>query len=262
MSIVFAAISPHSPILIPSIGKENTKRLEDTLKSFAKLENDLLEINPDTILIISPHGQVQENAFTMNLSPKFEGNFEEFGDYSIKVNFNGDIGLAYKIREKLETKAPLQLMSETNLDYGSLVPLYLLTKNLPNIKIIPIYYSGLSSQEHFDFGKLLQEELFSNNERIAVIASGDLSHSLTKDSPAPYSSKGKKFDAKIIEYLNDNDINSILKMKESLITDSNQCGLRSILILQGILSKIKHDPKMLSYEHPFGVGYMVMNFIL
>ena len=51
-------------------------------------------------------------------------------------------------------------------------------------------------------------------------------------------------------------------MKKGLIDDAHECGLRSILILQGILSKIKHDPKMLSYEHPLGIGYLVMNFIL
>ncbi|PLX20972.1 AmmeMemoRadiSam system protein B [Candidatus Parcubacteria bacterium] len=262
MSIVFSAISPHSPILVQSIGKENTNRLSATLNSIKKLESSLIESKPDTIFIISPHGSVQNNSFTMNLSPKFTGTFEEFGDHSTTLKYKGDFGLAYKIRERLETKAPLQLMSNEKLDYGSLVPISLLTQKLPNLKIIPIYYSGLSHQEHFDFGVLLQRELIYNNERIAVVASGDLSHSLSKDSPAPYSSKGKKFDAKLIEYLKKNDIDSILKMKETLIKEANECGLKSILILQGILSKIKHDPKMLSYEHPFGVGYLVMNFIL
>jgi len=262
MSLVFAAITPHSPILIPSIGKENTKRLEETLESFVKLENDLLKTNPDTILIISPHGLIQDNAFTMNLHTDFEANFEEFGDFSDKHIYPSDYPLAYKIREKLETKASLQLFSKKKLDYGTSVPLFLLTKKIPKIKIIPISYSGMSLEEHFQFGELLQEELLSNNEKIAVIASGDLSHSLSKDSPAPYSAKGKKFDTKLIEYLKENNLKNILKMKKNLIGDANECGLRSILILLGILSKIKHDPKMLSYEHPFGVGYLVMNFIL
>ena len=262
MSIVFAAITPHSPILIPSIGKENTNRLEESLSSFRKLELELLKSEPDTILIISPHGLIQDKAFTMNLNTKFEANFEEFGDFSINDKYSGDYGLAYKIREKLETKAPLQLISDKKLDYGSSVPLHLLTQKLSKIKIIPLYYSGLSLSDNFKFGELLQEELLANNEKIAIIASGDLSHSLSKDSPAPYSSKGKKFDTKLIQYLRENDIKSILKMKEGLIKDANECGLKSILLLQGILSKIKHDPKMLSYEHPFGVGYLVMNFIL
>lgn len=262
MSIVFAAICPHSPVLISSIGKENTSRLKETLKSFEKLEKSLIESNPETILIISPHGHVQEEAFTMNLCPSFEGNFQEFGDYSVKQNFSGDFPLGYKIREKLETKTNLQLVSDPNLDYGVFVPLYLLTQKIPRIKIIPIYYSGLTLQESFDFGNLLQEELLRNNERIAIIASGDLSHSLDKNSPAPYSSKAKKFDQKLTEYLKENDFDSILRMNEDLIREANECALRSIVILQGILSKIKHDPKMLSYEHPFGVGYLTMNFIL
>jgi len=136
MSLVFSAITPHSPILLPSIGKENLKRLESTQKAYKKLAEDLKKSSAETIVIISPHGIVQSTSFTMNLNPQFSCNFEEFGDFSTKFSWLGDVGLAYKIREKLETKAPLQLVSEESLDYGSSVPLYLLSENLSAIKII------------------------------------------------------------------------------------------------------------------------------
>ncbi len=260
MSIIFSAICPHSPILIPSIGKENTSRLKETLSSYEKLEKALIESNPDTILIISPHGNDQKKSLVMNLRPDYIGNFEDFGDFSVKLKYSGDYGLAYKIREKLETKSPLQLISDEKLDYGSLVPLFLLTKKIPQVKIIPVHTSHLSLLDHFDFGVLLQEEIIKNNEKIAVIASSDLSHSLSKDSPAPYSSKAKKFDQKVIEYLKENNTSALLKINDKLMNEVNECGLRPIMVLQGVLSKIKHTPKALSYEHPFGVGYLTMNF--
>jgi aromatic ring-opening dioxygenase LigB subunit len=260
MSLIFSAVVPHPPILIPQIGKENLARLEDTQKAYQKLAKELVNKQVETILIISPHGLIQPDAFTMNLNPQFAANFEEFGDFSTKLSWPGDIGLTYKIRERMETRAPLQLISEEELDHGAAVPLYLLTQDLPSIKIIPLYYSGLLNEAHFKFGQLLNRELIYNKEQIAVIASGDLSHRLTKDAPAGYSPKGKKFDNKIIELLQKNKSQDIINLDHKLIAEAGECGLKSIIILLGILEGIKYEPQLLSYEAPFGVGYMVMNF--
>lgn len=262
MSLVFSAIVPHSPFLIPSIGKENSEQLKNTISSYKKLEENLYSSKAETIIIISPHGAIQPNSFTLNLSPEFTTNLEDFGDMATKVKFNCDIGLAHRIRERMETRAPLQLISEPNLDYGSGVPLILLTEHLPNIKIIPIYHSGLDMEAHFKFGQLLKREFMVNKERIAVIASGDLSHKLSKDAPAGFSPKAKKFDKKIIEYLTKRKTSEILEIKNKQIAEVSECGLKSIIMLLGIMSEINYEPKLLSYETPFGVGYLTMNFVL
>jgi len=171
MSIVFSAIVPHPPILIPQIGKDNLKKLKTTVNAFEKLKNELQKSKAETVLIISPHGLVHDDVFTMNLNPDFNADFESFGDFSTKETWPGDIGLTYKIREALETKAPLQLISSPDLDHGTSVPLFLLASGL-EIKIIPLYYSGLSNEEHFNFGKMLRRELQIRKKPIAVIASG------------------------------------------------------------------------------------------
>lgn len=262
MPIVFSAITPHTPILIPAIGKENLARLRATQQAMQKLEEDLCDSRPDTILIISPHGPNQTNAFTMNLRPEFMGNFEKFGDFTTKIHLTCDMELAYKIRERLEVRAPLQLISDPDLDYSCLVPYHLLTENLPKVKIIPLYYSNLDLNGHFKFGQLLRRELLISKNRVAVIASGDLSHRLTKDAPAGYSPKGKKFDKKLIKCLVENKIPEILKISPELTIAAQECGLRSIIILLGILEGINYKPQMLSYEAPFGVGYLVVRFRL
>lgn len=41
MSLIFAAITPHSPVLIPAIGKDNLSRLEATRNAYAKLADEL-----------------------------------------------------------------------------------------------------------------------------------------------------------------------------------------------------------------------------
>ncbi|MFH1427303.1 MAG: AmmeMemoRadiSam system protein B [Patescibacteria group bacterium] len=262
MSIVFSAITPHPPILIPSIGKENLSKLSNTIEAFNELEENIYVSKTETILIISPHGMIQSDSFTMNLNPEFEINFEEFGDFSTKMRLQGDVGSAYKIRESLETKAPLQLISQPILDHGSGIPLYLLSKHLPKIKVIPIYYSGLDLESHFKFGQVLKKELQINKNRFAIIASGDLAHRLTKNSPGGYSPQASKFDKNLIEYLKSKKTQEILGLKEELISEAGECGLRAIIILLGILDGIYFTPELLSYESPFGIGYLTMQFKL
>lgn len=262
MPIVFSAIVPHPPMLIPTIGKENIKKFKTTITAYEKLEQNLYIAQADTILIISPHGQLQPNSFVMNLSPTYNIDFEEFGDFSTKLNLTGNIGLGYKIRESLETKAPLQLISQTKLDHGSAIPIYLLTKHLPQIKIIPLFYSGLDLDAHYNFGQLIKRELLISENRVAIIASGDLSHRLTKNAPAGYSAKGKKFDNKLIEYLCQDKIKEILSMNPDFIKEASECGLKSIVTLLGMLEGIEYKAQLLSYEAPFGVGYLTMNFKL
>ncbi len=262
MPIVFSAFVPHPPLLVPNIGKENLKMLAKTEAAYGKLENALVKINPEIIVIISPHGSIQENNFTINLSPKFTANFEDFGDFETKLNFKGEIQLSYKTREKLETTDPLQLITEKELDHGASIPLYMLTKNLPKTKILPVNISGLTLKDHFEFGKKLRHEFIYYNHTVAVISSGDLSHKLTASAPGGFSSKAKKFDNKLIELLQNKQAEKIISLDSQSIKEAETCGLRSLSVLLGILSDIYHEPQQLSYEHPFGVGYLTMNYNL
>lgn len=262
MSLVFSAIAPHPPILIPHIGKDNIKLLYSTGAALHNLAEKLKKAEPDTIVVISPHGLVLLDAFTINQNPQFTATFEEFGDLSTKKIYQGNIGLTHKIKENLETKVRLQLISEEKIDHGTSIPLFCLAQDLPNIKIIPLYYSGLNNQAHYEFGKALGQEIIYDKNKIAVIASADLSHALTKNAPGKYSPKGKKFDQKVISCLQENKPSDLVFLDNNLIINAQQCGLKSILILMGILDGMRFKPKLLSYEFPFGVGYLVMNFEL
>lgn len=261
MSLVFAAITPHSPLLVPSIGKDHITQLAKTVEAFKRLEEDLYACKAETVIVISPHGQIKD-VFTLNLAPEFEANLEEFGDFSTKTNFRGDVGLAYQIREDLETKAPLQLTSITKLDYGSYIPLLLLANGLADVKVIPIHYSTLNMEAHLDFGRALKREIVMSDRRVAVIASGDLSHRLTKEAPGGYSPKAEKFDNKICELLQKNKVADILSLNPELIAEAQECGLKSILILLGLLDGFKATPQRLAYEAPYGVGYLTMRYVM
>lgn len=260
MSLVFSAIVPHSPLLIPTIGKDNLKYLNTTIDAYRRLEGELYASKPQTIIVISPHKNILEESFSINLSPRYKSHFDSFGDFSTVKEYTGDIGLIHHIKERLETKIPIKLFSDENLDYGAGVPLYYLTSHLPDPSIVPINFSNLDYKCHYNFGENLKDIILHTNKRIAVLSSADLSHCLLKESPRTYSPEGEKFDKRLIQLLRKKNIQGILRLDPELVNKSGECGFKSILILLGILAGINYEPEVLSYEFPFGIGYLIANF--
>jgi aromatic ring-opening dioxygenase LigB subunit len=202
-NIVFAAISPHPPIILPSVGsKEDHLQVKKTIESLENLGKKLKELNPDLIIISAPHP-----------------------------------------------------------DWGFNVPLYFLAKDFKGE--IKTYLIGLESPKFYlEEGKKAYQKL-DKNKKYALIASGDLSHCLKEDEPYGFYPDGPKFDKDLIEFLKKKDIEKILKL-DDIYPEAGECGLRSFCFLFGILeaSGINYQPEILSYEGPFGVGYLVANFKL
>ncbi len=263
MSLVFAAITPHPPLLIPAVGKELVKSLTKTKEALEKLEEDIYLSHPDIIITISPHGTCFKDAFTINVCPEYETDMREFGDLTTKLKFKGEMNLSSKLREAGKIKhIEATMISEKNLDHGVTVPLYFLTQHLPNISLLPLSYCDSDRKTHLDFGYLIKEQIMNSNKRVAVIASGDLSHALTTDAPAGYNPAGEKFDEKIIELFSTNNLTGMINLDEELRIGASECGFRAFLIMMGILRDVKYEFKQYSYEKPFGVGYLTANFVI
>lgn len=259
--ISFAAFVPHSPVLIPEVGKENIDKLRDTIDAFKRLESDLYSVKPDILLVISPHANKKGgDFFTINQYPNLKVGFKQFGDLVTKMEFGNEIGFGYKVKESCEDFFPLMMTADRELDYGTSVPLFYLAGHLPNIKIVSVGYSELSYDDHIKFGEIIRHQTNLSGKRIAVVASGDLSHKLHQDSPAGYSPRAQEFDQTVLKLLEKKDIEGILNMDKSLIQESGECGFKSLLILLGIIKELNYEPEKLSYQSPFGIGYLVEHF--
>lgn len=262
MSLIHSVITPHSPLLIPAIGKNNTELLKKTINSFTKIEEELIKEEIETLVIISSHNSFKEETLAINLSPEFEINFEEFGDFATKKSIPGDVLLAHKIKKYLLPDFKVRLINKPGLNHGVGVPLYLLGENLKNIKIVPIYCPETDLATHFAVGENIQKTIIKSNKKIAVLASGDLSHTLSQSAPGGYSPKAAGFDQKIIDYLQNKKNQNLIELNPELIEEVQTEGIKCFCLLAGILNKINYSPKLLSYEHPFGVGYLTMSFYL
>jgi AmmeMemoRadiSam system protein B len=265
MPLIKAFLLPHSPLLIPEIGRANHEFLTKTTAAYQKAKADFIEAGVETLIIISPHNKIRENFFILNAAPEMEISFPDFGFIPSKNFLKGDIILSDKIKNNLKNEVPVRSLSDSALDYGSAIPLYLLKNPDTNFKILVISPADdFDLAENFNFGLKLAETIETEAKKIAIVVSGDLSHRLKRKSPGGYSPKGAKFDNKLIEYLSDpeNAKKNILKMDKRLIIEASECGLKPLLILLGILDKIKWEPDILAYQTDFGIGYLSLEFLL
>lgn len=270
MSLIFCGFSPHPPLLVPDIGRENIKEVEKTQEALREMAKMVKEKNPEAIVMITPHGPILPDAICIECPAVIKGSFANFGVPHISAALNVDTKLAKDIADRAEEMGVSAILMDQNnadkfhvplyLDHALLVPLYYLGEAGLSVPIVPVTMAFLSYPELYEFGKALDKAISASGKRIAVIASGDLSHRLIKSAPAGYDPMGKVFDEKIIKSLEKFDVKSILNLDEALIERAGECGLRPLIMMLGALHSAKVASKVLSYEGPFGVGYAVAAF--
>lgn len=255
--IVFGAIMPHPPILIPGIGMDRIKEAERSAAGLKEVSRRMKEKDFDTLVVITPHGETGQASVPVYSSHVFEGNFSMFGMGKPVFTFRGDPELGLAIVKDCDFAASCP---ETLLDHGVLVPLYYPQAAGIKKPILPIAIALMPLKKLFEFGKSLAKTVARLNKNVAIIASADMSHRLTADAPAGYSPQGKEFDEKLVKLVKAYDVKGILGFDEELAEKAGQDSLWSIAILLGALDGLQVKQEVLSYEGPFGVGYMVAAF--
>lgn len=259
MSLVYSAFVPHSPLLIPTIGKENLPLLSTTLATLGKVREHLYESKPDLVVFVSPHGELRDSIQGF-VAEHLTTDFKQFGDLTYVRTYPSSYFLLYQVKKKLR-KIPFTLVTDEQLDYGVGAPLVLLTDELRRFPLLTaLRVSTLDEFFHYRFGEAFGEEIAASDKRIAVIASGELSHSHSEESLRESS---KAFDHTVIQKIKQKDIEILIKpLKEEVKTKMQVCGLKPLVLLFGILGNSRYRPLILSYEHPFGVGLLTVEFVL
>ena len=88
--IIFAAISPHPPIILPEVGSEEERlKVKDTIDSLKKLGKEVEEKRPDLLIISSPHPNWGFNVPLFYLAKDFQGEIKTYlmGSWEPEIYF-------------------------------------------------------------------------------------------------------------------------------------------------------------------------------
>lgn len=266
MSILAAVVVPHPPIILPEVGHGEEKKISATSDAYKIISRRIVELNPDTIIITSPHSIMYSDYFHISPGKSAEGNFSQFRAPQVELKINYDAEFVKKLSDAAMTEnIPAGVLGERNskLDHGTLIPIRFLEQaglNFDKVKFLRIGLSGLSAAVHYDFGKIISKVADELGRKIIFIASGDLSHKLKSDGPYGFVEEGPQFDSEVMENLSSGDFLKLLTMDNQMCNRAAECGLRSFWIMAGALDKKKIVAEKLSYEGTFGVGYGIIYF--
>ncbi|WP_160672680.1 AmmeMemoRadiSam system protein A [Clostridium sp. C8-1-8] len=270
MSLKGFYLLPHPPIALPEVGKGEEQKISATGESFHFIGEDIAKNAPDTIILVTPHGVMFQDAIAISYEDEIYGDLKNFRVPNVSMKLKIDKNITKKIYE-LAYNEGIPVVMATNsllnkydqsvsLDHGAMVPLYFINKHYNNYKFVHITYAALSDIDLYRFGIAIRRAVEELNVNAVLIASGDLSHRLKEEGPYGYNPYGEKFDKEFLDNLAKGDVKKVLTIDKETVCEAGECGRRSTVTLLGALEGKKFNGDLLSYEGTFGVGYGVMKF--
>ena len=261
-SLVFAGIAPHPPIMVPEVGREAIADVRSSIDAMAALTGRVIESEAETVILISPHAPLEPDAFVAYAGPELHADFANFRAPTATVHAELDEELLKEItRAGAEQKFEV-VRIRGDLDHGTAVPLYFLQRYGWHGRVVALGYSFLSNEDHLRFGSCIRAAIDKVGRRVAFIASGDLSHRLKPGAPAGYNLEAHLFDEEVVEAIRSNSTRRIVTIDQELRRTAGECGYRSMLVAIGVAQELESRCEVISYEAPFGVGYMVAQLLM
>lgn len=244
--------------MVPEVGRESIAAVRDSIEAMAELTRRVVETGAESVILISPHAPLEVDSFVAYEGPNIYGDFSNFHapgtEFSALVD--GEL-LAAITRAAASENYRVSMLLDDLLDHGTAVPLYFLLRNGWHGRVVALGYSFLSNHDHLRFGACIAKAVDQLGRRVAFIASGDLSHRLKPEAPAGYNPSAHFFDEEVVASLRANEPERIVEIDHGLRRLAGECGFRSMLVAIGAAEKIPLSCDVMSYEAPFGVGYLV-----
>ena len=260
MAVVGAVLMPHAPILVPAVGGERSGAVEASCRAMRAAATTVTGLDPQTVVVISPHSPRKPGAFGFWTGDHVQGSFAQFNAPHTRVNLPNDPHLINAIVAAAQSAGLKTWMihhGSHSLDHGALVPLWFLTDAGwagPTV-VISLNYpdeDGLTA-----LGGAIADAAKALHRRVVVVASGDMSHRLTPDAPCGFHPQAHRFDETFIRLVRAGDYHELEKINAELRELAAEDAVDSTLVAAAATGWNATGHEVLNYEGPFGVGYGV-----
>ena len=78
MSVIAAYMVPHPPMIVPEVGRGSERQVEATRAAYMLVAEDIAAMEPETVIISSPHATMYADYFHISPGREAEGSFAQF----------------------------------------------------------------------------------------------------------------------------------------------------------------------------------------
>ncbi len=260
--LLAAYLMPHPAILIPEIGQGEENKLEETRVAVARAAKEIKSLAPVNIIVITPHGAAFMGALSVfggNLAQK---SMEEMDTPDVWLSLETNQDFTMELKKACDArKLGLILDEQFGLDNGSFVPLYLVTREHPEVKVSLLCPGFVSKRDTEVYGECVREAIEKSEGSFVIISSGDMSHMLLEDGPYGYSEPGMYFEGLIDSVFESGDLSKISDISMKCLNEAGQCGLGSLRLAINSVPEERRKGEKYSHEWPFGIGYLVASLM-
>jgi aromatic ring-opening dioxygenase LigB subunit len=276
-SLVFACIIPHGSMTIPLLGEKDAKKALQTRQSMEELGRRITAAQPETLVIITPHGHRIDGHFSLLNNRRVQGTLgpePESNGHSFTLTFEVDRELNAAISQqahaldvpvvRLSYAIPDEPQFYQPLDWGALVPLWFLGMPInppPKVVIAGSDRNNMPWQLFPPFGLAIRKAAETLNRRIAFIASADMGHAHDPDGPYDFDPASSEYDAAAIEAVKANDLGRLLTFDLNWVKRASTDSFGQLLNLHGAIQGTDFRPELLSYEVPSYFGMMCVAYV-
>lgn len=263
MSVLAAFMVPHPPLIVPEIGRGGEAQIKETALAYEQVAREVAALEPDTIVITSPHSVMYSDYFHISPGDGAEGSFRQFRAPEVRFSEKYDSALVKRICELADAEEfPAGTLGERDpgLDHGTMVPLWFIRREYSGGMIVRIGLSGLPLEDHYRLGQIIARAVRDCGRRAVVVASGDLSHKLQYHGPYGFAPEGPEYDRRIMDVCGRASFGELFDFDESFCEKAAECGHRSFVIMAGTLDGLRVRASALSHQDVTGVGYGVCTF--
>ena len=263
MPIIGAVILPHPPLIIPTVGRGQERRVQSTIDAYRAAAQQVVKWKPEVLIVSSPHTVMYADYFHISPGAGASGSMASFGAPQTRLEVRYDAELRQELIRRAEAaglRAGTLGERDPSLDHGTFLPLWFLQEAGITCPILRVGLSGFSPLQHYQLGQCAAKAVDKLGCRAVFVASGDLSHKLRDDGPYGYAPEGPVFDRRVTAAMESGDFLQLLTMDPALCDRAAECGLRSFQMMAGALDGLGVKPELLSYEDVTGVGYGVATF--
>lgn len=263
MPMLGAILTPHPPVLLPEVGRGREREIGATGQAMRAAAKEVARWKPDVLIVASPHTVMYRDYFHIAPGEGAAGNMSAFGAPQVRLEVEYDAPLRDEIvRRARDAGLEAGTLGQRNsaLDHGVLLPLTFLRGAGVDCPIIRMGLADFSALDHYRMGRCVAQAVEALGCRAVFVASGDLSHKLKADGPYGFAPEGPVFDTAVTDAMASGDFLKFFTIDAALCQQAAECGLRAFQMMAGALDGLAAEPRLLSHEGPFGVGYAVALF--
>lgn len=254
-----AVLMCHAPIVIPSIGGDRASECAATTAAMQTAAEAVARCGAETAVVLSPHTPRHTQAFGYVGGERLRGDFRAFGIPGLSSSFRADAAATAAMARHAEREGlPLAPASTQNLDHGALVPLWFLQEAGFKGRVAVFGFPWESAPgAPRRFGEALAAAMTGLERTWALVASGDMSHALRAGAPAGFHPLAHTFDEAVVTCVRGGRLGDVADLDGHLRNLAAEDVVDSLDAAGGTLGADRRGLRVLSYEAPFGVGYLV-----